>query len=297
MRCLLWIFSQKFGDGQANSINLSPKAYKMSQKPNKSVQFRPVVQKHPRISLVNVFQSYLTVLGWLLWMVFVGFFSLRTTERSISINLGLSLVIAALTFIDLFGLWLTIGRWRAFRTRISKEKEILASRPHSAVGNTRPKLGKMESPNKPDLESINKGIFGSMEGPPEQLRKQIVCLGCIAVVAAVAILLTGLSGWPLFTPGTGTIKGSIALALTVWIFIEPLPKDAGPRKQGGVLTMKSGLGFALLCFASNHYFPWFGGAGILAGGAAMAMGKRGGGFYALCISAASLAMQWWGFAS
>ena len=223
-------------------------------------------------------------------MVFVGFFSLQATERSISVNLVLSLVIAALTFIDLFGLWLTIGRLRAFRARILKEKKVLAPKPKSARDS-------MESPKEPDAETIHKGIFGSVEGSPEQLRKQIVCLGYIAVITAVAILLTGLSGWPLFTPGTGTIKGSIALALTVWIFLEPPPKNSDPEQRIGVLAMKSGLGLALLCFASNHYFPWFGGAGVLAGGVAIGMGKRGGGLYALCISVASLAMQWWGFAS
>ena len=277
------------------SPNISKRCPEMNKDLDALARMRPPIQKHPRMSSAHAFQVYLTIFGWLIWMMVVGFFSLRTTERPISVNLTLSLVIAVLTFVDLFGLWLTIGRWRAFRAQVARERKAPAAGPLSAMAGTAPDFRETEKPEESGPEMSKKGIFRSMEGPPERLYRQIVYLGGVAVAAAVVILLTGITGWPLFIPGTGTVKGSIALALAVWIFIEPVPKENDPQHRKGILTVKTGLGLALLCFASDHYFPWFGGAGIAAGGIAIGMGRRGAGIYATCISAASFALQWWGF--
>lgn len=265
----------------------------MNKKLDALARMRPPIQKRPRMSSAQALQVYLTIFGWLIWMVVVGFFSLRATERPISVNLTLALVIAILTFADLFGLWLTIGRWRSFRAQVARERKAQAAGPLSAMAGSAPEFSEMEKPAEPEM--IKKGIFRSMEGPPERLHRQIIYLGGVAVAAATVILLTGITGWPVFIPGTGTVKGSIALALAVWIFIEPVPKENDPKHRKGILAVKTGLGLALLCFASDHYFPWFGGAGIAVGGIAIGMGRRGPGIYATCISAASFALQWWGF--
>ncbi len=255
-------------------------------------RLKPPRVRRPPMSAAQALQLYLTIAGWLIWMVVVGYFGLRAPEEPLSVILMFSAVIAALTFIDLFGLWLVIGRWQAMRKERAKTEE--KDKPPES-GQAAPAPGPTPGDARGSfLEAIGKGIFRSMPGPPGRLWRQIGWLGVAAAAIAAAVLGTGLSGRPIFLPGTGTIKGAIAIALTLWIFMEPLGRDEGPKPRRGLLAARTGLGLGLLCFASDHFFPWFGAAGVVAGGVAAAHGKWGSGLYAAVISGAAWALQWWG---
>ncbi len=266
-------------------------------------KMRPPIQKRPGMTMAQALQLYLTIVGWLLWMVLVGYFSLRATDRPLAFNLSFSAFIAVLTFVDLYGLWLAIGRWRALRTPViapGMEESPPPASAGSVEGGADPGPESAEPdrrgpPEKPRDDVIKTGPFRSLSGDPERLKKQVVWLGVAAVAVAIAILATGLTGWPIFLPGTGTIKGSIALALSLWIFVEPITRAKDEKSRGSAIVVKTALGLGLLCFASDHYFPWFGPAGVAAGIIAAGMGRRGPGIYAAFISAAAFALQWWGY--
>lgn len=80
---------------------------------------RPPRPKRPRMPVAHGIQLYLDLFGWMVWMVIVGFFSLRAAERPFLVNLGLAGVIAVLTFVNLFGFWLVMGRWQIRRKAVS----------------------------------------------------------------------------------------------------------------------------------------------------------------------------------
>ena len=264
-------------------------------------KMRPPIQKRPRMTMAQALQLYLTIVGWLLWMVLVGYFSLGATDRPLAFNLSFSAFIAVLTFVDLYGLWLAIGRWRALRTPvIALGREESPASEGSVEGGADPgpecaEPGRRDPPEKPRDDVIEAGPFRSLSGDPERLKKQVVWLGVAAVAVAIAILATSLTGWPIFLPGTGMIKGSIALALSLWLFVEPITRAKDEKSRESAIVVKTALVLGLLCFASDHYFPWFGSAGVAAGVIGAGMGRRGPGIYAAFISAAAFALQWWGY--
>jgi hypothetical protein len=253
----------------------------------------PPPKPRPRMPMAQVFQLYLTIIGWMLWMVVVGYFGLRAPDQPFAVNLSLSLVIAILTFVDLFGIWLGIGRWHGLRlaARI-QDQETQEESSESGAGKSAD-LETGEGDASP-AEAIQSGLFQSIPGPPERFRRELFRLAAASVLIALAILGTSISGWPLFLPGTGAVKGAIALSLSLWIFIEPIGRADDVKSRRGVLAVKTGLGLGLLCFASDHYFPGFGAAGIITGGIAATLGRRGAGIYAAVISGAAWGLQWWG---
>ncbi|MFQ5914106.1 MAG: hypothetical protein ACE5JS_13080, partial [Nitrospinota bacterium] len=267
-------------------------------------RFRPPRARRPRMSAMQAIQLYVTVAGWIIWMVVVGYFGLRVPERTIWDNLGLAGVIAVLTFVDLFGLWLAIGRWQVLRkamaaSRKGKAAESTESAEPAGAAGAAEEAEPAQAPAPKETRGFlrrefEEGILGSMPSAPGRLWRQVGWLGVVSVATAAAIFATGLSGWLLFLPGTGTVKGSIAIALTLWIFMEPIGQETDAESRRGILASRVGLGLGLLCFASDHFFPWFGGAGVLAGGVGAAFGKWGAGLYAAVISVSAWALQWWG---
>jgi len=246
----------------------------------------PPPPKRPRMTFGQAAQLYLTIAGWIIWMVFVGFFGLRAPDQTVSLNLTFAGVIAVLTFVDLFGLWLVIGRWQSLRKAVMQGRTIPSRESAEEDAENAP----------PDLGSARPMSPSPIGGEAEP--GKIVCwLGVGALVVAAAVFGTGVTGWPLFLSGTGTIKGAIALSLTLWILMEPITGESSGKARQGIWAARTGLGLGLLCFASDHYFPWFGAAGVIAGGFAAAFGRWGAGLYSAVISGAAWAAQWWGITS
>ena len=246
----------------------------------------PPPPKRPRMTFAQAAQLYLTIAGWVMWMVFVGYFGLRAPEQTVSLNLTFAGVIAVLTFVDLFGLWLVIGRWQTLKKAATQSRKIPSQ-----------ESAEMEAENAPPEAEVARPESPSPIGAEAEFGKILGRLGVAALVVAAAIFGTGVTGWPLFLSGTGTIKGAIALCLTLWIFMEPIQGDSSAKARQAILAARTGLGLGLLCFASDHYFPWFGAAGVFAGGFAAALGKWGAGLYSALISGAAWAAQWWGLTS
>ncbi|MFQ5691824.1 MAG: hypothetical protein ACE5IM_02105, partial [Nitrospinota bacterium] len=239
---------------------------------------------------------YLTIVGWLIWMVVVGYLGLRAPNQPVSVNLAFAPAVALLTFVDLFGFWLVIGRWQARRRAAiaaKKDAETTEGAGPTEAETAAPAAASTQGPGAPQ-EKTRGGILRALPCPPDQLWKHMAWLGALSAAVAVAIIVTSAAGQSIFLPGTGAIKGAIAVTLSVWIFVEPSVKDDEGKSRWGALAAKAGLGLGLLCFASDSLFPWFGAAGVVAGGAAAALGKWGVGLYAAVISGAAWALQWWG---